>query len=431
MAKERNNVKAGAFILVSAALIVTVIFSIRGVGQLFAPHQRRTVSFRLSDDLGGLRVGGEVRLGGFKVGVVQGISVRNDVREVALLPEAGASDVTADEGAATRPASGPAPGAATPAADPAGADPSRLLVTFTLPAEYEVREDAVVTVQTTITGTASLNISSLGTGRAAAAGELALVGRPSGLNAMLASLGELGPELKPAVRDARGAIADTRVAIGTAGGTLADVRTRVVPNLGETLDRFKGAGGHLEDLLGDTKGDIRGTMSNLKDSTGTLKEKLPGTIDNVNAFIARLDATVKDTEGTLTDVKASVANLRDISQKAREVIGGNKGKLDSMIASLKTTGDNLKAASSEIRHSPWRLLYKPGKGEMANLNLYDSARQFADGAGSLNDAALALRDALENEEAKPEEIEQLLGNLDRSFTNFREVEDKLWTLVKE
>jgi hypothetical protein len=31
---------------------------------------------------------------------------------------------------------------------------------------------------------------------------------------------------------------------------------------------------------------------------------------------------------------------------------------------------------------------------MANLNLYDSARQFADGAGSLNDAALALRDAL-------------------------------------
>lgn len=435
MTKERNHIKAGAFILISAGLIVAVIFSIRGIGQLFAPHQRRTVSFRLSDDLGGLQVGDEVRLGGFKVGVVEGIEVRGDVREVALASDAGKSD-PASAGGATRPTSGPADAAPVTQSAPApAADANRLLVTFTLPREYELREDAVVVVQTTITGTASLNISSMGSADAPPAGELALIGQPSGLNALLGTFGELGPQLKPMLADARFAV--------------ADVKTRVVPRLSETLGSIKEAGAHLEDMLGESKGDFRQTVANLKESTGTIKEKLPPTLDNLRettgtlkeklpgtmdaakAFIARLDETVKDTEGTLNDVKATMANLKDVSAKAREVIGGNKGKLDSMIASLKTTGDNLKAASSEIRHSPWRLLYKPGRGEMANLNLYDSARQFADGAGSLNDAALALRDALEDKDAKPEEIEALLGKLDRSFTNFRDVEDKLWTLVQE
>ena len=68
---------------------------------------------------------------------------------------------------------------------------------------------------------------------------------------------------------------------------------------------------------------------------------------------------------------------------------------------------------------------------MANLNLYDSARQFADGAGSLNDAALALRDALANKNADPEQVKELLKKLDERFANFRHVEDKLWTQVQQ
>jgi ABC-type transporter Mla subunit MlaD len=397
MSKERNNIKAGLFILVSIGLIVTVILSIKGIKRLFTPEQERTVTFRLSDDLGGLQVGDEVRLGGFKVGVVKDIEVRENIGDPAAP-------------AATRPASGPKP-ATAPAESQA-----RLVVTFTIPARYDLREGAVIGIQSQITGTACLNISEIGTGDVTPR-EVALVGRPSPLNAVLANLGDVAPELKPMVADARSAV--------------ADVRARVVPNLGETLVHYKGAGAHLEDLLGDTKGDIRGTMANLNEATSTVKEKLPATMDNANKLLARIDETVKNTESTLADLKETMANFKAASATAREVITGNKGKLDTMIASLKTTGDNLKAASVEIRHSPWRLLYKPGKGEMANLNLYDSARQFAEGAGSLNDAALALRDALANEKAKPEEVKALLKKLDESFANFRQVEDKLWTSVQE
>ncbi|HWB18934.1 MAG TPA: hypothetical protein VG711_01435, partial [Phycisphaerales bacterium] len=94
------------------------------------------------------------------------------------------------------------------------------------------------------------------------------------------------------------------------------------------------------------------------------------------------------------------------------------------------TGDNLKAATAEVRRSPWRLLYKPAAGEMANLNLYDAARQFADGANDMNDAASALRDALKDPDAKQTDIEKLVEKLDTSFANFGSIEKQLWDQVK-
>ena len=120
-----------------------------------------------------------------------------------------------------------------------------------------------------------------------------------------------------------------------------------------------------------------------------------------------------------------------MTASANSVITGSKSKLEAMIASLKTTGDNLKNASAEIRRSPWRLLYTPKKGEMNNLNIYDSARQFAEGANDLNDAAQALRDALHDKSAQPEQIRTLMDKVEKSFTKVNDVEQKLWTEVKE
>ena len=68
---------------------------------------------------------------------------------------------------------------------------------------------------------------------------------------------------------------------------------------------------------------------------------------------------------------------------------------------------------------------------MENLNLYDSARQFAAGANDLNDAAAALRDALKDPNVKPEHVQKLMENLDHSFAGFKEVESALWKQVRD
>ena len=129
--------------------------------------------------------------------------------------------------------------------------------------------------------------------------------------------------------------------------------------------------------------------------------------------------------------KATAAHTKDITGSAREILLGNRGKIDEMIASLRSTSENLKGASVEIRRSPWRLLYHPSPGEMANLNLYDSARQFAEGANNLSDAATALRDQMKVQPGDTTETAALVKKLDDSFAHFQEVEQQLWSRVKE
>ncbi len=397
--KERNALRAGLFIVVSTVLIVVVIVSVKGAGRFTEGRDTRIVSFKLSDDLGGLRVGDDVRVGGWKVGSVTSI-------------EAAGLD---------------------------GAEP-RLNVTFTLPSRFKLKENARVGIQTTLTGATALNIDSLGAGKEYAEAD-PIPGRPDPKSALFASLGEAGPDVSATLKDVRLAA--------------ADIRGQTIPKANAALDSFKGTGDSATALVADVKGQIppivekyngvtdktgammqsitdmigpsttdwKGLMANLNQASGSINQKLPAMLD-------KLDATLASAQTALEDVKAAVANTKDLTESLKTVIGRNESKLEGMILSLKTTGDNLQAASAEIRRSPWRLLYKPAPNEVANLNVYDSARQFAEGANDLNDAATALRDALKTGGASEKELQSMLERLEKSFTSFRDVEGKLWTEVK-
>lgn len=399
MQKERNALKAGLFIVVSTVLVVVVIIAIKGAGQFTEGRSTRVVSFKLTDDIGGLRAGDDVRVGGWKVGSIDSI-------------KAGGLD---------------------------GDDP-RILVTFTLPSRFKIRENARIGIQTTLTGAAALNVENLGSGSEISPGQQ-IAGRPDPKSALFASLGEVGPDLAETMKQAR--LAAT------------DIRAKTVPKANAALDSFKGTGDSAAALVGDVKGklppivdryndvtdktaammqsitdmigpattDWKGLMANLNQASGSINQKLP-------AMLEKLDTTLASAQAALEDVKKTVANTTELTASLKQVVGRNESKLEGIITGLKTTGDNLEAASAEIRRSPWRLLYKPAPNEVANLNVYDSARQFAEGATDLNDAASALRDALKTGGAKPEEIQAMIDRLDKTFNNFNDVEKKLWSEVK-
>lgn len=381
--KGRNELKAGAFIVITFVLAVAVIVWIRGT--VMGATQVRTAAFKLSDDLGGLQVGDDVRLGGYKVGTVREIT---------------------PEGLG-------------------GSDP-RLLVKFTMPAIYTMHPDAIVGVQTTLTGTTVLNIAAVGTGGPLAVGQT-LAGHPDPKTALFASLGVVGPQIEssviPRVNDA---VDSVHTLIAHADSKLDPIVNRY----NKVADNAGAAAGQLNDLLGDTKPDIRGTMKNLNAATGTVKDKLPGLVDQITAVINKVDNSLTTAQAALLDIQKTAANTKDLTGSLRAVIVDNRGKLDGIVSGIKTTSDNLKAASVEIRHSPWRLLYKPTPAEAANMNLYDSAREFSDGAQSLSDAATALRDAMHDPNADRAQLQKLVNNLDTSFNQFHEVENKLWSAAR-
>jgi ABC-type transporter Mla subunit MlaD len=398
MTSNRNALRAGIFMIVTIVLIVGGVVGIAGSSNLFESWKTRQVAFNLSDNLGGLRVGDDVRIGGVKVGQIRSIDIQTD-------------------------------------------NTPRIVVIFSLPNKYPLKEDARIGVEGTVTGTSWLNIDNFGAGKELQDG-IALVGRPSAISSLLSAAGDALPEIKRAIGDVRtvtlpkvNTAIDTYKTTGEHATQLVDhVNSKIDPAVEKyngVADTGKQALANVRDLVGPGNTDFRGTLANLNVASAHVKEKLPGLLTKVDDIATKVSTSLDTAKSALEDVRKTAANAKDATGSVRAILIGNRSKIDAMVASLKTAGDNLKFATAEVRRSPWRLLYHPGPGEMANLNLYDSARQFAEGANSLSDAAEALRDSLKDPEIKAEDIKKLTDKLDESFGKFQTVEADLYKQVKE
>src|SRR5688572_30154318 len=388
MNRERNALKAGLFIVLSVVAVFAIVLAIRGAGDFVNPVERRHVVFRLTSNLSGLRVGDDVRIGGFTVGDVRDITVisRDDPRVSHLAAQV-----------------------------PSITDPEVILVTVALPKKYQLRQGAKVVVEPAITGPSAINFESLGTG-AAIASNTPVVGQTSGV---FASVQELTPKVDAILAQ----IHD--VTVPSVNGLLSDVRTQTVPKVNtaidsadrtvsayrttaehgtELVDKVKGhvdplaskvhkvgdstAGmmDEIRDVFGDTKGDIRNTMANLNASTGSIKEKLPGILEKVDTAVKEINVTIASAVAAMEDVKKTAENTRDATGTLKTVLSNNKGQIERIIESGKATMQNAEEFTGRVARSPWRLLYKPKKADETNDSIYNLARDFAEGATELNDA---------------------------------------------
>lgn len=381
--------------LFSVGAAVAIIINIAGSSQFTHHFVERQVGFTLSDDIGGLRPGDEVRLGGLKIGTVSKISFL------------------------ARGSEGPE----TPPGD-------RIIVTMHIPDEYQLNEGARVGIETTLTGVTAMNISDLGDGQPMGANAV-LVGEPDALTSLKNKLAAIVPKVDRDLDD----IHSTLAIYSDAGQKIpldihslaADLHLR----LQQVSHSATGALDSIHDWLGPSTGDFHQTVANARDITAGLKKSLPTMEASAQQLLDHLNKAVADAQVAIQDLKPAAANIRDTVSALRSVVIHNQGRLDEIVTGLKRTADNLSATSVEVRRSPWRLLYKPTADEMANLNLYDAARQFADGANDLSDAAVALRDALNDKQSTPQQVEKLYGNLEDQFQKFQGTENDLWKQVRQ
>lgn len=403
MAKQRNALRAGIFMVVSLALIIIVIVAITGSSKFTESFNTYDVAFNISDDIGGLRVADDVRIGGLRVG---------DVR-----------DIKVDQ------------------------QKSAIIVVIDIPAKYVVAKDASVSVERGLTGTAAINFDGLGTGPRLSSGDL-LVGRSDQLQGLFHMLADLKPDIRTVVTNLKtatvkvntdldkfGVTADAFSATGFAAtSTVQSLHMRlpeIIQRIEALLDSAKQMVVAVRDFFGGSTGDFHQTLVNLNRITFSLRDKVPGILDQIHVLVAKVDGAVDHAANALISIQGTADNLQSASRSIRSILTDNHGKLDAIIAGLKTTSDNLKYASAEIRHSPWRLLYQPKPGEVANLNIYDSVRQFAEAANSLDDASTSLKDTLNDPHADPQQVKKLMGHLDDSFAKFQQVQAKLWNEIKD
>jgi ABC-type transporter Mla subunit MlaD len=380
--------------LVSLVGAIALVIGIAGYTQFTTPFADHLVGFTLQDNVGGLRKGDDVRLGGLKVGTVE---------EIRFVKAGSLSD--------NRP---PTDG---------------IIAWISIPADYVLATDATVSIETSLTGVTAVNISNLGRGEQLAS-DAVLVGKPDALTAFKNSLADFGPKLNADLDKVHSTL-DTYDKAGSKASVdihelVADLHAR----LKQVSDSAQAALDSIHDLLGPSTTDFHQSVANVRDLTNTLKEKAPPLTASMQALLDKLNNTVARAQGAVDDVRITAANAKDITTTARSVILRNQTRIDEIVAGVKKASDNIDQATVEIRSSPWRLLYKPTPDEMANLNLYDAAREFADGADSLSDAAGALRDELKDPQADPAKIAKMYDNLMDQFSKFQQAEDGLWSKVQ-
>lgn len=395
---KHNSLKAGLFIIVSFVLIFVVIVFIKGVRAIFIPMQTRQARFALRDDLGGLRPGDNLRVGGYTVGSVESINI---IRPTAH------------------------------------AEQPYILVRFSLPASYTLRKGAYLAVGGTLTGTSWLNFSDLGAGPALPK-NLILHGHANPTGIALASVTSLISPIKqvlakvntttiPRLDTDLSKVGQAADAVHTAADSGNHLLVTVQDQIQPVVATYKAVAARADTMLVQISklahsGRV-GAVGNLTAATAALKQKLPALLNHVDQLIA-------GAQGTLALVNKTFSNTAAITTTAKSVVDRNQGRINTLIGSLKSAAENLKQASVEIRHSPWRLIYKPSEKEMSNLNLYDAVRSFGSAARQLNRAAGSLAKAAENPAVPPAKVQQLMRQLQTTANHFHAVERKLWSAVK-
>ncbi len=431
MAKNKNNeILVGITVFAVLALAVYVVVLLADVTKLTEEYQMITVRVPYTTGLHGLSEGSPIQLGGYKVGQIA------------------ETDISVDE-------------------------KGEIFVSFTmeLPAKYKLYDDCILTPEQNILGAkAILAVENLGSqGHELSDGDTMTLNladgvldkikkefditNPDGImytmkqelnrdnpDSLLGSLTTSATNIREVTDTIRHEMEINDQFDGT---FLAQLR-HVAENLEELTDsiriqmdkgnneallakvlssltKFDDSMAGLKEIVNDNKEGIGETIQSLKKSAKVIETELPSIVEKMGQVMDKAN-------GGLDTAREALAELKEAAIGAGETIAMNRDRIDLMINNITEVSSNLKLVSQEVRRAPWRLLYKPNQKEMELQSTVDAAAAFASGAERLDSAAIALKKTVSEmgENIVPEKINNVLSELEMSFSQFRKAEEKLW-----
>ncbi len=382
--RTRNNVRAGIFVSVAIALAVATVIVLSDVRQtLLRPTNQYTVTFDVDAGVQNLKDGAEVRVGGMQMGKVE------EVRAVI--------------------------------AD--GVFQEVLEIHFSLDSRVKLYDNATVMITSgLIGGNANLEIVSVGGEPAEPLDEADAADRPPALLADggvlkgTPGIGALAGILGPANAAKTETIIDD---IKATSGNIRQLTKRInqddwprwADDITEVMSWATTATERVDDLLIEGRGlfaDTRGVVAENRESIGAIVTNAKTTSEDLKSVMSRVRTETVDKVHALLDtgqegLNQALAVLEDL-RRDYDVWATD---VTEALAAARLTAQQLKLTSIEIRRSPWKLLYRPGRSELEHELLYEAARSFALAGSDLrasSDSAQRLlerhRDALDEETVK-------------------------------
>ncbi|MGD8452676.1 MAG: hypothetical protein PVJ57_12730 [Phycisphaerae bacterium] len=138
----------------------------------------------------------------------------------------------------------------------------------------------------------------------------------------------------------------------------------------------------------------------------------------------------------LDRLNTSLADMQEMTATGKRLFVLNRPQIEAVIANAREMSEELTAGSKELRLNPSRLIWGPGKPQEGKLDVFMAARDFAQAATFLDDAAARLQAILElapeggGPEASAEEIRRIEESLRDAFSRFERAEQFFWEQMK-
>lgn len=394
----RNNLLAGALVVISLLVAMGVIILLAGGLERLGNHDYR-IRFDIAEGVTGLEPGSRVLVGGYQVGIVKTL-------DFELTPDAGATGI---------------------------------LVTISIKNWLSLKQGAAAYLISPLLGGsgtidfpdigegAPLNFDDIIDGRIAPPTMLAQAGygpdQAEQLRTLIKNANEASSKINTFMDDAKDVSTNVRAKwpnwseradsiMKNVDETAAKVAP-LVDNANQRVEEFK-------EILATVRGYLDENRSNVKDAVASFK--------NIGAqsetFMARLN-------GELSDKAAGIMDEgREAIAKAEESLDTVQGLLEEQTPNIRRSMTNFRLASDqlttmmgEVRRSPWRLLYRPDTRELEFELLYDSARTYAAAVSDLRAAAETLQ-TLSATNPERANAAELVKELDTSFDRYKEAESE-------
>lgn len=417
---HRNNLAAGAFLLIT--MFVAVAVSIVLAGNPFKSTSDYLVRFDLAEGVPGIKAGSKVLVGGYQVGEVDSVQYE--------LPENG----------------GP---------------PIGILVTIVIASRITLYTDAMVTLERPLLGSLSeINIPDVGGRRA----NPVLATDQTVFDGMIAP-----PSI---LRDAgwgddeRAKLRKILDRLDSATSKADEIITNIdAQGINASIDNLEGGIADIRSIIAEFKESVpgwRASADEILENAQTFSAKMPPLadkidrrVDDVGEVIDMIDAVVDENRqnvsrivenveevtrsvrdewialGTeaLTSARDGAARFSQIAADTDEFLAENRENFARTLGNLRLASDQLKLTMLEIRAQPWRLLVKPDTKEFQAQVLYDAARSYAMAASDLRAVSASLDAASVRAEAgnlNTERLDAINRHLEESFEKYKKAESELF-----
>jgi ABC-type transporter Mla subunit MlaD len=201
----------------------------------------------------------------------------------------------------------------------------------------------------------------------------------------------------------------------------------------DVLDAINTSLATARGMLEENRVPINETIESVRDTSRILQQQVARQIaeqlnpDNMAGLLAKLHVAIDRAERSLKNINA-------ITENTEEVVTLNEARINEMLNNFEATSQHLKAASREIRQSPWRLFYQPDMEELQRANLSRMVRTFSEAASELDDAVTRLQSLTQAADGKipvdDKTLNEIIEHLKNTFDRFSEVEEKFWNQLE-